>query len=266
MSKSNPPHKRPARFVIFGQDRSSGKTLAAQTLLSFAVHSDYNPVILQNDEQTRLLRYGAVRTVSFAGTNAVMNNEMIDMDNHGIVLELIKRLADDPKMIIAYDMAAGGVARVADIFDELDINGRLRAIGETALVVVPLTVRTDIAEGALFTINQFQAVLPDHLVKPMVSHRDGSPADLPLDHAFHRVLAAAQHGSLEFPAINKQTALLFERMSRTLHDVAGASGEVDLVSFAEELGTTEVRATLLVGTCRKILAGFKGQAESLGFQ
>lgn len=45
---------------------------------------------------------------------------MIDMDNHGIVLQLIKLLADNPRMIIVYDMAAGSVARVADIFDALD--------------------------------------------------------------------------------------------------------------------------------------------------
>jgi hypothetical protein len=258
--------EKPPRLLMFAQDRSSGKTLSGQAMLSFSVYAGYKPFILQNDEQTRLMRYGQVETIRLAGTTEVMENEMSDIDRHEKLLELIDELKDNPELLIVYDMAAGSVGRLADIFDELAINERLLEIGETALVIVPVTARADIADAALFTINQFQGALADHLVMPIINYRDGSPADLGPDHPFHQALKSAKNGVLEFPAINKQSALLFERMDRTLHDVVALEGSAAISGLAAELGTSAARATLLVGTCQKILTGLKPQAESLGFR
>jgi hypothetical protein len=264
MTKSNP--SKPPRFIVFAQERSSGKTLTAQAILSFSLYSNYRPIILQNDQQTRLMRYGEVHTIPLAGTNEVMENDMSDIDRNGIVLELIDRLKDEPDLLIAYDMQAGSVARLADIFDALGINERLLEIGETALVIVPVTTRTDVATGSLFTIEQFGAALPDHAVMPIISYRDGTPADLSFEHPYHDALKAAKGGTLDFPAINKQTALLFERMDRTLHEVVALETSAEIKGLAAELSTSAARATFLVATCRMILTGLKPQAERLGFR
>lgn len=264
MTKSNP--SKPPRLLIFAQDRSSGKTLAAQAMLSFSLYANYRPIILQSDQQTRLMRYGEVHTIPLAGTSEVMENDMSDIDRNGIILELIDRLKDEPDLLIAYDMQAGSVARLADILDALGINERLLEIGETALVIVPLTTRTDVAAGGMYTMEQFGAALPDHAVMPIISYRDGSPADLGFEHPYHRALKAAKNGVLEFPSINKQSALLFERMDRTLHEVVGLETSSEIAGLATELGTSAARATFLVATCRKILTGLKPQAERLGFR
>lgn len=258
--------KKLPRLIILAQDRSSGKTLAAAIFACFAIMAGYRVVIFQNDKQTRLSMYGEVHRIAVASTETIIDNELADIDAHEVLLSTIGELASDPKLFIIYDLAAGSIGRVPDIIDALNINDRLVAIGETVLTAVPITARTDIAEAGLYTVSQFQRVLPDHPVMPIVSYRDGPFADLPSDHPFHKTIARTRHGSLHFPKINKQIAVIFEQLTIPLHDIGDPEAALSAAQLAADLGILEARATLLISTCRHILTDMAGQAECLGFQ
>lgn len=254
------------RLIILAQDRSSGKTLAAAIFATFAVMAGYKVIIFQNDRQSRLSMYGEVHRIEVASTEIILDNELADIDAHDPLLTAIGELANDPELVVIYDLAAGSIARVPDIIDALNINDRMVAMGETALTIVPVTARTDIAESGLRTVTEFQRVLSDHPTMPMVSYRDGSFADLPSDHPFHKTLSEARHGSLHFPKVNKQMAVLFEQLSIPLHEVGDPAGSLTPARLAADLGVSESRASFLIATCRHILTEMVEQAECLGFQ
>ncbi len=267
MSKTeSPTFQKPPRFIVTAQDRSAGKTFTAALLASYGQQCGYEVCILQNDSQKRLDMYGEVIKIPLATSSEVMENELADVDKHEGLLALIRELETNPKKLIIYDTSAGSIGRIPIVFDSLSIADRLTAMGEFALVVVPLTARNDIAASAVATMKAMSKALPGHYIVPIKNHRDGSPNDLPADHAFHAALRLAKHGFLSLPHINKQAALLLEQTTRPLHHIADPQGPVSALELASELGTTEGRAEVVMTTARHILAGTLKEANGLGFQ
>jgi hypothetical protein len=158
------------------------------------------------------------------------------------------------------------MARLPTILDQLDVNGQLVELDVSALVLVPVSARADVAEAALATYVAMARVLPDQFVMPVVFFRDGDPVDLPSDHAFWKLMGRAKHGVITQPRIIRQIGLLLERTDKTLSDMADTTDDKAIEQLAVKLDTSEVRVRMLISVCRDIVVHIDEQFHPLGFQ